>query len=1125
MRQSSLLAATAAAAALLVAAPTTAVPAPAAPTAGASAPAPGPAADGARVTLVTGDVAELTVRPDGVPQARLVAGPHTGEGTHAFVDHGDAYLVPAVAQPLLAQDRLDLELFNVSELVEEGYDDGVPLIVDYGAPRGARATLAAPQGTEDAEPLPSIGAVAARTVPDESQELWTVLEGDAGHAPQKVWLDAPVEATLDESAKEIGAPAAWDRGLTGDGVTIATLDSGIDVGHPDFDDRIVATADFTGSGSVADVAGHGTHVASIAAGSGAASDGTYRGVASDADLLVGKVLDDQGNGTMSATIEGMQWAVAHGADVVNLSLGGPVTNGDDPMSQAVDELTASSGALFVVAAGNHSRNVPGMGFVTSPAAAESALAVGGLRRPTELWDPSRRGRMDGQAIKPEITAPAYGITAAGSSDAGLPTYVSGTGTSMAAPHVAGAAALLKQQHPEWTAEELRDALTSTAVPLDDHYRSDEQGAGRVDVDRATRQSVYVDAGTLQLGYFGRPYRDLTVVRTLTYRNESDAPVELRLSTELHGARQEVVPEGVLTVQPATLRLGPGESRAVQVRLDARTVQPDTYSGHVTATAEGVEITTTVGFYKQDDTVDLSLKALDRRGRPTTATVRISSYKGNDPRHDQNAYYYLDPQQTEYTLRLPEGDYNLLAVVLTMDENGDIEETSVVGNPRLRVRAPNFEVTLDARQAVPLRVETPRPSTTHHATVSWWRGQPGTVLYGEDSWSWHLDDPHGPRRVSITPTAKVSDAPFGVVTSFSAEGPEQGARYAYDLSFAESGRVPVDMTYRVRARDLARVRTTVHDSGVGNKGVLMHQSKFTSCDCSSPALESWLPEVGYTRTDFVTAGPGTTSISAWQYYYNDAGDLLYSRGPTTYEAGQRAEEEWLKAPYSPGVPQSAIRAAGRSPVSVRDGDRLYYSLAAFTDAAGHWAPNFLPATASSRVYLDGEQVHENTSGTYGTLTAPARQGTYRIETDLAHDGTLVGLSTRTHSEWTFRSAPTREEQPLPLVDVDYVDVRRNGSGKSALDATNAAPRNARVELVLSATHQQGSVAPPVRRMDVEVSYDDGATWQEATVAGGSGEFVASYRHPAAGDFVSLRVHARDGVGGRLDQTLIRAYRLR
>jgi hypothetical protein len=378
---------------------------------------------------------------------------------------------------------------------------------------------------------------------------------------------------------------------------------------------------------------------------------------------------------------------------------------------------------------------------------------------------------------------------------------------------------------------------------------------------------------------------------------------------------------------------------------------------------------------------------------------------------------------------------------------------------------------------------------------------------------------------VTPTARVHDAPFGLITSIAAEGQAKPNSYGYDLSFAELGRVPVDLSYQVRARDLAAVRTTVYGTGTGERGWLLRQSKFDACGCSAPELERYLPQTGATRTDYLPAGDDVTTIAAWVYLYNMPGDLLYSRGPGTYEPGERYNEEWLKAPYSPGVPQSEIRAAARSPISTRAGDRLYYSLAAFTDAAGHWTPNFMPASATSRVYLDGEQIHENKFALTGTLTVPQRQGTYRIEADVDHDGSLVGLSTQTRTAWTFRSAQTAESKPLPLIDVDYVDVRKAGTKQSALDPTNAAARNARVELVLAATHQQGSTAPAVGRMTVEVSYDDGATWEEATVEGSRGDFVASYRHAKAGDYVSLRVHANDGAGGRLDQTLVRAYRLR
>ena len=126
--------------------------------------------------------------------------------------------------------------------------------------------------------------------------------------------------------------------------------------------------------------------------------------------------------------------------------------------------------------------------------------------------------------------------------------------------------------------------------------------------------------------------------------------------------------------------------------------------------------------------------------------------------------------------------------------------------------------------------------------------------------------------------------------------------------------------------------------------MLHQSKFADCGCSAPELERYLPEVGATSTQYLPAGDDLTTISAWVYLFDLPRRPALQPGARDLPAGERYDEEWLKAPYSPGLPQSAIRAGGRSPVSTRDDDRLYYSLAAFTDAAGHWTPNFLPGHA-------------------------------------------------------------------------------------------------------------------------------------------------------------------------------------
>jgi subtilisin family serine protease len=260
-----------------------------------------------------------------------------------------------------------------------------------------------------------------------------------------------VHADLAESTAQIGAPEVWASGDTGAGVTVAVLDTGIDATHPDLAGRIGATSVFVPGSDIVDRIGHGTHVASTIVGTGAASNGAERGVAPGATVDVGKVLGDDGNGQDSWVLAGMQWAaVDAGAKIISMSLGSPdPTDGSDPLSQAVDTLSAQTGALFVIAAGN--AGAPGT--VAAPGAAAAALTVGAVDRDDQLAGFSSQGpRLGDEAIKPEVTAPGVDILAARSQFApeGSGPYLTLSGTSMATPHVAGAAALLLGRHPDWT---------------------------------------------------------------------------------------------------------------------------------------------------------------------------------------------------------------------------------------------------------------------------------------------------------------------------------------------------------------------------------------------------------------------------------------------------------------------------------------------------------------------------------------------------------------------------------------------------------------------------------------------------------------------------------------------------
>ncbi|MPZ95482.1 MAG: S8 family serine peptidase, partial [Propionibacteriales bacterium] len=509
-----------------------------------------------QVTLLTGDVVVLHDAGDGKQAAWVQDDPRAPEKAPAQVyqQDGEVHVVPAAAVPYVASGVLDDKLFNISLLVEQGYHDAarksLPLLLTAPGGPSAKSLPRVPSGVRKVRDLASIGTVSVSAAKSRMESVWTSLRGTAAArttstnarlaGAAKVWLNAKVQSTLDESVPLVGAPEAWDAGYDGDGVPVAVLDTGYDATHADLAGRVTAARNFSEDedppgATAVDGNGHGTHVAATVAGSGAASDGARKGVAPGADLLIGKVLDDSGSGFTDQIIAGMEWAVAEGAEVVSMSLGTPwASDGTDPMSQAVDRLTESSGALFVIAAGNAG---PSEETVGSPGAATAALTVGATTKQDDAaWFSSRGPRVGDLAIKPEIVAPGAGIVAARAAGTSLGSlvdddYTSLNGTSMATPHVAGAAAIVAQQHPDWDAEQIKARLVSSSTGLPDEPVTF-QGAGRLDVAAAVDESVAVDHGTLSLGRI--PNAADTVTRTLTYTNPSDRAVTLRLSTDVRG---------------------------------------------------------------------------------------------------------------------------------------------------------------------------------------------------------------------------------------------------------------------------------------------------------------------------------------------------------------------------------------------------------------------------------------------------------------------------------------------------------------------------------------------------------------------------------------------------------------
>ncbi|MEU3691709.1 S8 family peptidase [Streptomyces narbonensis] len=720
----------------------------------------------ATVTLVTGDRVLVSHDADGNPAATALP---REDGTVPLVQTRrsgqDLYVYPEDATDALAAGRVDEELFNVTGLIRQGYDDAstatLPLIAVYGSGL-ARSAPAAPRGAKRGQVLKTVDGVALKADKKQAATFWADVNTPQARSAagiEKVWLDRKVQATLERSTKQVHAPEAWAAGYDGTGTKVAVLDTGADTEHPDLKGRVTASENFTDSETAGDRQGHGTHTISTVGGSGAASGGKKKGVAPGAQLLNGKVLNDGGSGATSWIIAGMEWAVAQGADVVSMSLGSVVpTDCTDPMSVAAEELAQDKGTLFVIAAGNSG---PTLNTVSSPGCAPSVLTVGATDRDDSTAYFSSRGpTIVNHTLKPEMAAPGVGISAAAAGGRGVYAYQSMSGTSMATPHVAGAAAIVKQRHPDWTAQQIKAALVSSAESdLPGDVR--EVGGGRLDVKAAIDQTV-LGAPAVQGGTFSWPQdRTDRTTASVPYTNTSGAPVTLNLSVEkVTGNDGSRVRSSVARLAKRTVTVPAGATVQVPLELDPAArldrAQYGDVTGRVLATGPGgIHVSTPFSLYVEPETVTLRVKLIDRQGKPADGASSLdvigTDVAGGERRFNEGA--------ADQVYRLRPGSYFLSSFVTTPDagEGATLNDSlSYLGRPQLELKK-DTTVVLDARKAHKLSVKTDKASELRGATLAFSRSW-------DDFWL-HAGTAAGPRTIrgyyaSVEGAADEGDFEFG-----------------------------------------------------------------------------------------------------------------------------------------------------------------------------------------------------------------------------------------------------------------------------------------------------------------------------------------------------------------------------
>ncbi|TCB97637.1 peptidase S8 [Micromonospora zingiberis] len=1067
-----------------------------------------PAAVGqSTVTLITGD--RVTVSASGAASVR----PAEGRSDIRFItqrqqDH--LWVVPQDALPLIRDGRVDRRLFDVAGLIAAGYDDArrdhLPLLMTY--PAGAARRTAAPDGVTVTRDLTAIGGVAARADKREAGQLWATLAGagarlDVAGGVERIWLDGRRQLTLEHSVPQIGAPAAHQAGYTGQGVRVAVLDTGVDAAHPDLAGRVAQAHNFTEEANPGDIVGHGTHVASIIAGSGAASGGRQRGVAPDATLLSGKVCEEYGC-TESAILAGMQWAaVDQQADVVNLSLGGMDTPEIDPLEEAVNTLTEQTGALFVISAGNSGR----AGSVGSPASADAALAVGAVDRDDELADFSSQGPRTGDdALKPEITAPGVDIVAARGAGTllGEPVgeqYVSLSGTSMSAPHVAGAAALVAQQRGDATAEQLKSILMASAQPHPE-LTAYQQGAGRVDVARAINQSIVSEPVSVSFGRTLWPHDDdEPVTRELSWRNTGSTAVTLDLTLQATGPDAEPAPAGMFALGAEQVVVPAGGTASVTVTADTSVDSPDGhYTGRVYARSGDTVATTPLAVHKEVESYDLTVRHLDRAG---TAPDDYATFLLGLA--DFNEIYVYDPSGT-VEVRVPKGRYGLASYLL----DGATESVTMLVGPELEVDG-DAEVIIDGRKAGPVRLSVPDRSATPVLVVAeatYLLGDLGIAGFGA------LAEDFSGLAIGQLGQPVPADRFVGSVASQFADREAASSPYFYGLAENFPGRLPNGLVKHYRSSDLAKVTQRFHG---GYPGMLAERLVFPSFE---PDLGGWaaILQVGVPgqRVEYYNTRQvrwGTELAFGKPVEDRPWLDLVaaFWSEPTAYRAGRHYQETWNGAPYGPSFPTPRWPEDGVT----RQGDLITLAVPMHSDGAGH-AGVSLADTSRTALYRNGKLVGERPEHGWAQFEVPAGAATYRLETSVKRS--FTDLSTEVSTAWTFRSRHVRGDDPVRLP----VSVIRFAP---RLDAANSAPGGRSFVIPVQVERQDGAPAARTRSLTVEVSYNGGKTWQRAKVHKAGSGWQATVQHPRGAGHVSLRASAEDSAGNTVTQRTIQAYRLR
>ncbi|GGL21766.1 hypothetical protein GCM10009037_01390 [Halarchaeum grantii] len=1052
------------------------------------------------VTLVTGQTVHAVTR-NGTTRYYTDA----ATTTYTLRTPRGTYVVPAGVD----FETFDPTLFNVDLLRAQGYDDAnstsIPVIVRdadgtgdarrSGEPSAASTdALDSVRGLETERRLGIIGAASTRVAKADAASVAERLrnDGDVAH----VTLDVRYHAANAEADRIVdGERARADYGVSGAGVTVAVIDSGIDQTHPDLDEgKVVGEYDLVdGEAPAADETGHGTHVAATIAGSGEASNGTQAGIAPNASLVDVRVFGTGGAPT-SRVVAGIEAAVNDSAtDIVSMSLGGPayMLRSNDPYTDAIEAATGE-GIPVVVAAGNDGEYLS----VQSPGVVADAITVGATDNDGSVASFSSRGPTPrGYYVKPDVVAPGSRVVSANAFYEDGLDYVEKSGTSMATPVTSGVVALVLSKNPALTPREVKSRLVSTADPLGD-ADAYVQGAGRVNATDALEAvgvnasddpdpDIVVSPGSTDVG---RYTSNTTANATLTVANYGESNATLAMNASLRNVVNPGEGDASVSLNRSTLALAPGERANVTATVRTGSVV-GAYAGRVSFDAS--DATGVFGFARA---YAVTVEKHGMGGTNVTDDPVLLYPERNGPfqRPHSVALFdrigFSDGTVTRYLLT--NGTYTALSAGVS--ESG--------GNPVITRRTVaidgNTTVTLDEDDTYAQRVAVANTSTRGRYT-----------------------------RVAATEVETDGD----------------GDAYAYSVS-AATGTDGASTVYASNATDLSVEPTwflgTNADASLDAAGVYYLQRTASGIS----GANTWTvreSDLARTNVTYARAEAGTTYDVAYRDAYGrtlEAGSLGDRRVQSVYRTAGAAlgvvatgaDSSWRVGPralalpaYGTAAEQSVLRQpfTGTYTAWGADGTVTLVPQATQSAYSGVGTPYRDAANDTVRVRVNGSETRvNNTTGT-PTLEVPTDDGTtVAIRVNARNDALAQSSRTVSTYEVTYEESADVVPPQLRQVDVERLDATSDAPNGSTVVSVSVVDNASLSAFTVAHANASATTTP----FDGDASEWENATLLDATEAGDVHRYAVALNTTGDDGNVSLAVRAVDAGGNAMTSTTFDAF---